>query len=186
MELNFQLSGATDHISPYKSSKRFNWIVFDIKEKNAQTVVHEDCQACCWCWYCWCWYWCCCCPGCSLLWRGNCSTTSACQRFQVFKKSHSLLSFFHMIQKPSLSLSHLLFKYVSFPELWVFKTGWWCLTGNLTTSTALTTQHTLRLVFFNPIWPKGGTLCPPPGMTYLKKTQSVYESIAGLLQSPRT
>ena len=97
MELNFQLSGATDHISPYKSSKRFNWIVFDIKEKNAQTVVHEDCQACCWCWYCWCWcwncwrwYWCCCCPGCSLLWRGNCSTASACQRFQVFIKSHSL------------------------------------------------------------------------------------------------
>ena len=69
-----------------------------------------------------------------------------------------------MSQKPSLSLSlsHLLFKYVSFPELWVFKTGWWCLTGNLTTSTALTTQHTLRLVFFNPIWPMGGgPLCPP-------------------------
>ena len=70
-----------------------------------------------------------------------------------------------MSQKPSLSLSHLLFKYVSFPELWVFKTGWWCLTGNLTTSTALTTQHILRLVFFNPIWPMGGgghwAPCPP-------------------------
>ena len=92
-----------------------------------------------------------------------------------------------MSQKPSLSLSLLLFKYVSFPRAVSVQDGMVVLDWKFddVNGTYNTTHFEVGLILFNPIWPRGAH-CAPPGMTYLKKTQSVYEFIAGLLQSPRT